>query len=468
MVTVSFALLLVVATGCGGPDRAVPESAPDVDLVSTTTLAADAEVAGEDAAAADTVGSSAADAETAADDNDQEQANADVVRVGAEVMAADDFALLAGQRVGVILNQASTVGFDPLLDVMARSSNVDLVAVFGPEHGIRGNLPAGVPVADSVDASSGAPVFSLYGATKRPTPESLANLDVLVFDLQDVGARVYTYISTMGLAMQAAAEAGIPFMVLDRPNPLGGTYVDGYLRDDNHESFVGQYPIPLAHGMTTGELALAIKGEAWLPGLESLDLQVVEMTGWSRDQTWLDLDRVWVPPSPSLPDAITASVYPGTVLFEGAAVSVGRGTERPFAQVGAPGFGSTPVVDRLNGLALAGVAFESTLFTPVSTEAVPAPTFAGLNVEGIRVIPQDETFRPVEVGVHLLSAFYADAEQRGVPQFFDNPQLLDLLAGTDELRLALEAGTPAQAIIDGWSADLAAFDELRQPYLLYR
>lgn len=459
--TVAALLLLAVAAACGGPDEG--ESIDDATSAQPLD-AADGEGSGPVTTVAATTTQASADED---EDAVEDAGPATGLLVGAEVLAADDFSLLAGRRVGVVLNQASTVGSGTLLEAMTASDNVDLVALFGPEHGILGNLPAGVPVSDTIDPLSGAPVFSLYGDTKRPTPESLANVDVLVFDLQDVGARVYTYISTMGLAMQAAAEAGIPFVVLDRPNPLGGNYVDGYVRDDANESFVGQYPIPTAHGMTIGELAGAIKGEAWLPGLESLDLQVVEMKGWTRSQTWLDLDRNWVAPSPSLPDSTTAGIYPGTVLFEATNLSVGRGTESPFAAVGGPGVRSHELWEPLNALGLPGVVFEPVVFTPEPSEAVPSPKLEGQAVEAVRVIPQDETFRPVEVGVHLVAAMYADAKEQGAATFFDNPQLLDLLAGTGQLRSAITSGESATQIIDGWAADLAAFDELRRPYLLY-
>ncbi|MDH3683011.1 MAG: DUF1343 domain-containing protein [Acidimicrobiia bacterium] len=389
------------------------------------------------------------------------------LRVGAAVLAADGFAELTGQRIGVILNQASTIDGQPLLDVLARTEGIDLVAAFGPEHGVRGTAAAGAPVTGGIDATTGVRIHSLYGDTRAPTPAMLAELDVLVFDLQDVGARVYTYLATMGLAMQSAAEAGLPFIVLDRPNPLGGSYVDGHVRDEDHASFIGQYPVPAAHGMTAGELALAIKGEGWLPGLDGLDLRVVEMSGWHRDDRWADLGLGWAPPSPSLPSPTAAEVYPGTVLFEATSLSVGRGTAEPFTTIGAPWVDGPALAGALNELGLAGVSFEAVTFVPEATESVPAPPYAGETSHGVRVVIEDASFRPVATGLHLLVAFRDHADARGEPELVAAPKLFDLLTGTDAVRTALEAGASATQLIEAWSPEVAAFEELRRRYLLY-
>ena len=205
------------------------------------------------------------------------------LQTGAQTLVANDFDALAGQRVGLIVNHTARVDTAHLIDRIHRAPNVEIGALFGPEHGLRGTADAGEKVADGVDDRTGAPIYSLYGANRQPTAAQLEGLDALVFDIQDVGARFYTYISTMGLAMQAAAESDVPFIVLDRPNPLGGDYVSGFVREPEQESFVGQYPIPIAHGMTVGELARMIQGEAMLPGLESLDLRVVYDTSYDSD-----------------------------------------------------------------------------------------------------------------------------------------------------------------------------------------
>ena len=389
-------------------------------------------------------------------------------RVGAEVLADDGFSALAGKRVGVVLNQASVVDGEPLLDALANHPDVDLVAVFAPEHGVRGDLPAGAVVADAVDPASGVPIYSLYGATKTPSLDDLANLDVLLFDLQDVGSRNYTYISTMGLAMQAASEAGVVFIVLDRPNPLGGRYLAGPVREPGLNSFVGQYPIPSAHGMTTGELARAIKAEEWLGDLADLDLQVVPMEGWHGGLRWPDLGRSWIPPSPGLPTTASSDVYSGMVLFEATTASVGRGTPEPFVVVGAPWVDPDALVAELEGRGLPGVRFEATEFVPQANESVPEPDYEGQTVFGVHLVVEDgSTYRPVETAVHLFAILNEQSASAGKGPFIDNPQLLDLLSGEEGFRVDIESGQEADAIIARWAEGLVAFNSLRLPHLLY-
>jgi uncharacterized protein YbbC (DUF1343 family) len=212
----------------------------------------------------------------------QSQAATETFATGADRLAASGFAALSGKRVGLITNQTGLVKGEHLVDLLSKASGVKLAAIFAPEHGFRGKAEAGASVRGDLDAKTGVPIFSLYGSTRKPTQAMLRNVDLVVFDIQDVGARFYTYISTMGLAMQAAATARIPFVVLDRPNPLGGEYVSGFVLEPPLRSFVGQYPIPIVHGLTVGELARMIKGERWLDGLGALELSVVEMQGWRR------------------------------------------------------------------------------------------------------------------------------------------------------------------------------------------
>ena len=469
-------LLLAVAcssAGGGGPDPVAVSGGADG--------AATATAGGPDVTSAADTGPPP----TVADDD---EAAPSPVRVGAEVAAADGFQRFRGQRVGVILNVASVVDGRSLLDVLAAADGVDVVAAFAPEHGVRGDEPAGAPVGDTVDAATGVPVHSLYGDRRAPGPEQLAGLDVLVFDLQDVGARPYTYLATMGLAMQAAARAGVPFVVLDRPNPLGGAGtggagaggagaggggsggagVEGWVLDPAFASFVGRYPVPLVHGLTAGELARMVQGEGWLDGLDGLRLDVVPMSGWSREQRWADTGRSWVPPSPGLPSADTAAVYPGTVLFEATSASVGRGTAEPFSLIGAPWADGPAAAGELNARSLPGVRFEASTFSPAPTPAVPDPPLAGQQLSGVRVVVTDPAaVRPVALGVHLLEVFGAQARAAGETGFVARPATLDALAGTDRLRLALATGTPAAEIVAAWTAEDAAFDQLRQPYLLY-
>ncbi len=398
----------------------------------------------------------------------QSREAADPVKTGAQLLAEDGFALLAGRRVGLIANHTTTVGGVHLADLLHAAPGLTLAALFGPEHGLRGTAEASEAVPDGRDARTGAPVFSLYGKTRQPTPAMLRGIDMLVFDMQDVGTRFYTFISTMGLAMQAAARARIPFVVLDRPNPLGGTYVAGFSVERRHISFVSQYPVPLAHGLTVGELARMIKGERLLPGVAGLDLRVVEMTGWRRAMLWPDTGLAWVATSPNVPDFETALIYPGTGLFEATAASEGRGTDRPFRLLGAPWADGDALAATLNARALPGVRFEAASFTPRGRPGMAtAPKLDGRRLGGVQVVVTDpRALRPVETGVHLLHAFRAAARKRG-KRFIDRPDWLARLAGSRRLNGMLRRGVGPEAIIAAWRGDVEAFQRRRTPYLLY-
>jgi uncharacterized protein YbbC (DUF1343 family) len=391
------------------------------------------------------------------------------LRTGAEVLAADGFALLRGHRVGLIANQTSVVDGRPLAPLLAHAPGVELVALFAPEHGFNGTAGAGDVVDDVTDPLLEIPVYSLYGASRAPTPEALADLDILVYDLQDVGARFYTYIATMGLAMQAAAAANVAFVVLDRPNPQGAELA-GFVRDDDHESFVSPYPIPTAYAMTAGELARAIVGEHWLTGLDSLDLTVVPVEGWDARAPWPEERLGWLPPSPALPSLDAALAYPGVAMFEATSVSEGRGTEAPFTTIGAPWLDGEALAAALAGLHLPGVHFEPTTFTPRMLETMTTPPrFDGQVLNGVRLVIEDRTtFASVETGVHLLVAVQAQARAGGLATIVERPDGFDLLAGSSRLRTMLESAASGGEIVEAWMADLAAFAELREAYLLYR
>ncbi|MDZ4701568.1 MAG: DUF1343 domain-containing protein [Rhodothermales bacterium] len=390
------------------------------------------------------------------------------IRTGAEVLADEGFARLAGLRVGLIANHTSRVDSTHLADRLHAAGGIELVALFGPEHGIRGDAVAGAYVEGSRDSSTGVPVHSLYGRRTKPTPEQLAGIDVLLFDIQDIGARFYTYISTMGLAMQAAAAADIPFYVLDRPNPLGGVLVEGFVLEPEYTSFVGAYPIPVVHGLTVGELARMIQGEGWMEGIEALDLHVVPMLGWRRAMGWDATGLPWTPPSPNIPDVATAVLYPGTCFFEGVQASEGRGTYEPFKQVGAPGADGKRLAEALNGVGLPGVRFAEAGFTPVSIPGMATtPRFAGVALGGVRAEVMDlALFRPVATGIHVVVAFYQAAAETERSTFLQ-PSWLNNLAGTRRLVDMLEAGMLAEGIVEAWQAEVAAFEARRAPYLLY-
>jgi uncharacterized protein YbbC (DUF1343 family) len=362
------------------------------------------------------------------------------VRMGAEVLADRDFDILRGKRVGLITNHSAIVDSVHLIDLLHHDPGVELVALFGPEHGLRGLDEAGDAVTDGVDVSTGIPVFSLYGQNRQPPDSVVASLDVLVFDIQDVGARFYTYISTMGLAMQSAAKAGIGFVVLDRPNPLGRR-IEGPVREPEFESFVGKYPVPITHGMTVGELAVQIKENAWLEGLEGLNLHVEEVDGWDHSQLWPMIGRPWVPTSPNIPDFETALIYPGTCLIEGTSWSEGRGTPTPFKLVGHPGVDGSAMADALNVLDLPGVRFEAAVFTPVSIPGKSSkPKHQNTELGGVRLILSDiDSYEPVRTGIEVVRAAFNATPQDEREDFF-NERWFDLLAGTSTLRADITSG----------------------------
>jgi uncharacterized protein YbbC (DUF1343 family) len=381
--------------------------------------------------------------------------------LGIERLLAEEFHLVEGKRLGLITNQS---GVDSRLrataDLLHRAAGVRLEVLFGPEHGIRGAAADGAAVDNCRDPRTGLPVHSLYGAARQPHPSTLAGLDVLVFDIQDVGARFYTYLYTMSLAMQAAATQDLPFLVLDRPNPVGGLAVEGKVLDPAFASFVGLYPIPIRYGMTVGELA-GLFNEAFSIGVR---LEVVRLRGWHREHHWEDTGLPWVPPSPNMPTVDTAVVYPGMCLFEGTNLSEGRGTTKPFEQVGAPFVEAHSLTDQLEELGLPGVRFRPVHFQPA------AGKHAGRLCQGVQVHVLDRTtFPAVRVGLEVLAAIRrtwpADFAWH-VPQ--TDTYNFDRLAGTDRIRLALDAGVPVAELMADWEDELAAFAALRDPYLLYR
>lgn len=392
-----------------------------------------------------------------------------IVMTGAERLVDQGFEPLKGRRVGLIANHTTTARGRHLADLIHEASDVTLVSLFGPEHGLRGTGAAGEKILDSRDKKTGVPVYSLYGKLLKPGREMLKTVDTLVFDIQDIGARFYTFISTMGLAMQAAAEQNIKFVVLDRPNPLGGDYVAGSTTRREHISFVSQFAVPLAHGLTVGELARMIKGEKLLPGLEKLDLQVIEMSGWKRAMLWPDTKRPWVATSPAIPDFETALIYPGAGFFEATAASEGRGTDAPFKLLGASWANGELLAFELSKRRLPGVRFEAAKFTPRAHPDQPGdPKLKDWALEGVRITITDiRAYKPVETGVHLLHAFRKRARIRRAV-FIDRPKWLAKLSGSTQLNGMLRRDESAAKIIAAWKDDVRAFKKQRKPYLLYQ
>jgi uncharacterized protein YbbC (DUF1343 family) len=362
---------------------------------------------------------------------------------------------LRGRKVGLITN---ATGRDAqgrsTIDVLSKEPAWRLVALFSPEHGIRGDAEAGQSVDASVDAQTGLPIYSLYGETNRPTDAMLRGLDTLVYDIQDVGARTYTYTSTLLEAMRAAAAHGLPVVVLDRPNPIGGDQVEGNVLDVRFASFVGPAAIAMRYGLTIGELGQLFNAELGV----GADLTVVPLQGWQRS-VWFDPTGLsWVNPSPNLRSLSAAALYPGTVLFEGSNLSEGRGTDRPFEWIGAPWIDSGAWADALQTMNLPGVRF-----SPVSKEP-ESSKFAGQVCQGVSIEIVDRVqLRPMELGVTMLEAARSVAPRR--VQLTGST--FDRLAGTDRIRTALESGTPAAQIVAAWQPELQRFRALRERYLLY-
>jgi uncharacterized protein YbbC (DUF1343 family) len=385
------------------------------------------------------------------------------VRLGSEALLASG--RLDGTRVGVVSNPAS-VDHDlrHVVDRVAALPTATLAAIFGPQHGFRSDVQDNmIETAHGHDEIRRVPVYSLYSETREPTASMLKDLDVLVIDLQDVGVRIYTYIYTMANCLKAARKQGLKVIVCDRPNPVGGTQVEGPVLVNGWESFVGMYPIPMRHGMTVGEIA-RLFNEHFAIGA---DLEIVPMKGWRRDFYFDDTDLTWIMSSPNIPTLETTVVYPGTVLFEGTNVSEGRGTTRPFELIGAPWIVAERFADTMNRRGLPGVYFRPVVFEPTFHK------HAGKACAGVQIHPLDRrTFRPVESAVALIAAF-----RNGGPDLFKwkdppyeyelekNP--FDVLAGSSGLREDLESGMPAGDIARSWEAPVAAFMKIRERFLMY-
>jgi len=382
-----------------------------------------------------------------------------LVRTGLDVLLEKGFAPLRGRTVGIVTNHtARTREGRHIVDVLHAASGVHVAALFGPEHGIRGDVPDGTEVSSQRDPETGIPIWSLYGETRKPTPDMLHGIDTLLYDIQDVGARFYTFISTLFLCAEAALEQNVEIIVLDRPNPITGTKTEGPLLDRKFASFVGIYPIPIRHGLTVGELARLFVGE-------EDGLTVVPMEGWRRAMWFDQTDLSWIPPSPNMPFLSTATVYPGTCLVEGTNVSEGRGSPKPFQYIGAPWIDGTRLSQALNASDLPGVRFEPSTFTPVAIPGVASrPKYQNQPCGGVCVrVTHRDAFDAVRTGLHLLSAI-----RRLHPRDFSwRADFFDKLAGTDRIRHAVVEGRDPEEIIQSGQKDLERFEKMRRKVLLY-
>jgi uncharacterized protein YbbC (DUF1343 family) len=372
---------------------------------------------------------------------------------------------LNGLRVGVLANPASIDhGFGHVVSRLAASADYRLAAIFGPQHGYRSDLQDNmIESPHGKDPRRDVPIFSLYSETREPTREMLDLIDVLVIDLQDVGARIYTFIYTMANCLRAAARAGVPVIVCDRPNPIGGLQVEGPMLEPGYESFVGQFPIPMRHGMTVAELAALFNDHHGI----GAELETVPMQGWSREMYWDATGLPWVMPSPNMPTLDSAIVYPGTVLFEGTMLSEGRGTTRPFELIGAPWLDSEPLAARMNRVGLGGVYFREASFEPTFQKHARA-TCGGCQMH----VTSRQEFEPVKAGVSLMRECYGSAPSkfkwREPPYEYEHDKMpIDILAGSPRLRQQIEQQVPIDEIAESWRPGVAEFEEVRKSYLLY-
>jgi len=393
-----------------------------------------------------------------------QQEYAQQVLPGIEVLKRDNFKILEGKRVGLITNPT---GFDNSLkstiDILYEAPNVNLVALFGPEHGVRGDAHAGDKVQNIIDSKTGIPVLSLYGSTRKATPEMLQGIDVLVYDIQDIGSRSFTYISTMGLAMEAAAEQGIEFVILDRPNPLGGIKVEGNLVEEEFISFVSQFKIPYIYGLTCGELAMLLNQEGMLEN--RCDLHVVAMEGWSRDMTFEETGLQWVPSSPHIPHPSTSAFYPiSGILGELGYLSIGVGYTIPFQMFAAEWLNAEELAQELNSYSLPGITFRPIHLKPFYSVG------AGTDMQGVQVHIMDYSNAALtDVQFYVMEAIANLYPERAV---FDNAnekryRMFDQVCGSDQIRILFSKRHKFQDIKEYWHKDIEAFKRLSKQYYLY-
>lgn len=387
------------------------------------------------------------------------------VTVGLENLLGEKSSLLKGARVGLACNQASVDhNFQHAADLFHAHPDINLTALFGPQHGSRGDLQDNmIETGHDVDRITQVPVYSLYSETREPTEQMLKDVDVLVFDMQDVGCRIYTFNYTMANCMRAAQRFGKKVIVCDRPNPIGGVAVAGNVLDPEYASFVGQFPMPTRYGMTVAELALMFNDHFKI----GCDLEVVRLGGWSRTD-WMDeTDAPWVMPSPNIPTVDSTVVFPGTVHVEGTQISEGRGTTRPFELVGAPYIIPEQYAARLNAIGFPGVYFRACVFQPTFQK------HARVSCGGVQLhVTNREEFEPVVVGVAVVkTAFemYPEEFRWKEPPYeyvYDrNP--FDVIAGTNKMREAFERGDSLETISESWQAPLVAFKKVRERFLIY-
>ncbi|MFO7526377.1 MAG: DUF1343 domain-containing protein [Ignavibacteriaceae bacterium] len=388
------------------------------------------------------------------------------MKTGADRFIVEKLKELSGKRIGLIVNHTSVLSNGiHLVDTLFNYGEIQIQKLFSPEHGIRGNADAGKPINDEIDPATGLKIVSLYGNNKKPTKEMLADIDIIIYDIQDVGSRYYTYISTLYYAIEAAAENNKKIIILDRPNPIGGEKVEGPVLELKFKSFIGITELPIRHGMTIGELGLLFNDDIKSKKSISAELEVVALSNWNRSEYYDVYSSGWLSPSPNINKLETAIVYPGTCLIEGTNLSEGRGTDEPFLMIGSPYIKSEDLITELKNLTVEGIQLEPVTFTPVSIQGMSnSPKLKDTACNGIKITITDRNlFNPVEFGVKLLTTIimlYPDSIK------FNN-EFFDKLAGTDKIRKMLLEKVEPGLIIRSWQEDLQKFLDKRNKYLLY-
>ena len=379
------------------------------------------------------------------------------ILTGLDHLISKNFDVLQHKNIGLIINHTS-LDKDGchIVDLLSAESKIKVLKIFSPEHGYRGTQSAGELVDDDIEPLTGAKIVSLYGLNKKPSPNELENIDVLVYDIQDIGSRYYTYISSMAYMMDVAAQNDIPFIVLDRPNPLGRK-ISGPILDMEYASFVGMFPIPIRHGMTSGELAKMINAENWLSSGQQVDLSVIKVSGWDMNPGYFT-----IAPSPNISDYNTALVYNGMCLLEGTNISEGRGTDNPFLYFGAPWINAVKLTETLNYLEFDGVRFESVNFTPIASERSKWPKYENEICGGCKIIiTESENYNPINTATQIILII---AELYPEKFKFLKTNFIDKLYGSNKLRLWVESEENLFNLHQDWESE---FPSLRQQYLIY-
>ena len=384
---------------------------------------------------------------------------------GLDSAAKQGFPMLQGKNIGIATNHTAKDKNGVHIVDLIHQAGIKIQAIYAPEHGFRGESQAGEYFNDNIDEKSGAPIFSIYGKTRKPTEEMLKDVDVLIFDIQDIGARFYTYISSMGEIMEAGAENNIPVYIFDRPNPIG-RMAEGPIIQQDLYSFIGAYPIPIRHGLTVGELALMIKDNGWINDANKLDLHIIKVKGWDPQKPYTAAKQNWINPSPNIRNINEALIYPGTCLFEATNFSEGRGSDKPFEWVGAPYVNSQDLITALEKKNIAGITLEAIDFIPsVAPEKPYKPKYNGIECHGIAIQVTDPiNFKSVEFGVHLIQVL---TELYPEEFIISRQTWMNKLWGNREAYEMFIKGSNAEDIIKTYKSDIETYNNFREKYLLY-